>query len=76
MNLGAIITGALFRIGAALFTEKVLVNLIVVLADWAAKRTSNDLDDRLVEALKDALDKQQGKPNTNLYAQVKGDRPG
>lgn len=74
MNVGAILVSVLARISTALFTEKVIINLIVMLAEWVAKRTKTDLDDRLVEILKDALDKDHGKPVKNLYDQVKASR--
>lgn len=74
MNIGAILVGVLARIGTALLTEKVIINLVIILASWLASKTKNDLDDQLVEALKDALDKDHGKPVKNLYDQVKASR--
>jgi len=71
MNVGAVLATVLFRIGTTLFTEKVLMNLLVVLASWLAKRTTNDLDDQLVEAVKGGLDKKSGFPAGNLYDEVK-----
>lgn len=70
MNVGALLVSVLFGLGRALFTEKVLMNLIVLLAEWAAEKTSNDLDDRLVKEVKDGLDKRQGRA-VNLYQEVK-----
>jgi len=74
MNVGAVLATVLFRIGAAIFTEKVLMNLLVILASWLAKRTTNDLDDQLVEAVKEGLDKKSGTPAGNLYDAIKGAR--
>lgn len=70
MNLGSALVSALFRIGRAMLTEKVMVNLVVIMAEWLASRTKNDLDDRLVEAVKEALDKDHGRPG-NLYQEVR-----
>lgn len=70
MNLGTILVGVIARIGTALFTEKVVINLVVILASWLASKTENDLDDQLVEALKDALDKDHGQPR-NLYDDIR-----
>lgn len=70
MNVGSVLVSTLFRILRSMMTEKVLVNLVVILAEWLASRTKNDLDDRLVAAVKDALDKDQGTP-CNLYDEVR-----
>lgn len=59
---------------AAVFTERFLINLVLMLADWLVKRTSNDLDNQLVTQLRYALDKQQGRPVDNLYDRVKSKR--
>jgi len=74
MNIGTVVVSVVFNIIKVLFTEKVLTNLFVILAAWLAKRTSNDLDDQLVSAIKDGLDKKSGKPAGNLYDRVKGAR--
>ena len=74
MNIGAVVVSVLFNLVKVFFTEKVLTNLVVVIASWLAKRTSNDLDDQLVSAIKDGLDKKSGKPAGNLYDRVKGAR--
>lgn len=71
MNVIPILVGVLGRLLTALFTEKVVTNLVVILASWIAKRTSNDLDDQMVEAIKDGLDKKAGKPAGNLYDRIK-----
>jgi hypothetical protein len=70
MSLGSVLVSTLFTIGKALFTEKVLVNLTALLAEWAAKKTSNDLDDRIVQELKRGIDESRGRP-VNLYQEVK-----
>lgn len=71
MQIGSILVSVLFGLLRALFTEKVLTNLVVILASWLVKRTSNDLDDQIVDAIKDGLDKQGGQPAGNLYDRVK-----
>lgn len=70
MNAGALLVSVLFGLGRALFTEKVLINLVVLLAEWAAGKTTNDLDDRVVKEVKEGLDKRQGR-EVNLYQEVK-----
>jgi hypothetical protein len=74
MNIGAILVSTLFTLGRTLFSEKVLLNLVVLLADWAAKKTTNDLDDKIVKELKGGLDKRQGSP-VNLYQSIKSKNP-
>lgn len=56
---------------AAVFTEKFIINLVLLLADWLTKRTSNDLDNQLVTQLRYSLDKQAGRPANNLYERLK-----
>lgn len=70
MSIGPILVSVLFNIGRTLLTEKVLTNLVVLLASWLASKTSNDLDDQIVQTIKDGLDKQNGQPR-NLYQEVK-----
>lgn len=55
---------------AAVLTERFVMNVLVLLASWLASKTKNDLDDQLVEALKDALDKDHGRPR-NLYDEIR-----
>ena len=54
----------------ALLTDKFIINALVLLLEWLASKTSNDMDDRLVQVLKESLDKRGGKP-VNLYQEVK-----
>lgn len=74
MNIGAILVSVLFGLGRALFTEKVLINLVVLLAEWAASKTTNDLDDKIVGELKKGLDENHGRPR-NLYQEIKAKKP-
>ena len=56
----------------SVLTEKVILNFAVILLEWLVKRTSNQLDDQLLRALKDALDNNPAKANTtNLYREIK-----
>jgi len=71
MNIGPILVSVAFNIIKALLTEKVITNLVVIMAEWLAKRSSNDLDDEIVAAIKDGLDKKQGSPVGNLYSNLK-----
>ncbi|HEY9815330.1 MAG TPA: hypothetical protein V6D20_05955 [Candidatus Obscuribacterales bacterium] len=63
--------GVLKTLLATFLTERFLLNLIVLLADWAAKKTSNDLDNKMVDELRKSLDKQEGWQVWNLYEEVK-----
>ena len=44
-------------IGTTLLTEKFIIRLFVIVAEYLAKSTKNDLDDQLVAELKKSLDK-------------------
>lgn len=55
---------------AAVLTERFAMNVLVLLASWLASKTKNDLDDQLVEALKDSLDRDHGQP-MNLYDEIR-----
>lgn len=70
MSLGTILVGVVARIGKTLLTERVIINLVIVLGDWLVKRTSNDLDDKAFKVFKEALDKQYNRP-TNLYRELR-----
>lgn len=71
MNVGAVLIAVVFNILRAMFTEKVITNLVVIMAEWLAKRSSNDLDDQIVSAIKEGLDKKRGAPANNLYNNLK-----
>lgn len=51
-------------------TEKAIANLIAVLLKFVVTKTSNDLDNRILEAVLDGLDKSAGQ-SMNLYDHVK-----
>lgn len=55
---------------SALFTDRFVLNSVVVLLEWLSRRTTNDLDDKLVEQLKQALDKNCGS-EVNLYDELR-----
>lgn len=54
----------------SLFSERFVINLLVLLGEWAVKRWGNDLMGDLFEQFKDSLDRDHGQP-MNLYAEVK-----
>jgi len=70
MNVGLILASVMSSLLRGILTEKVLINLVVILASWLASKTKNDLDDQLVGALKEALDKDHGQPK-NLYRELR-----
>jgi len=71
MNFIPLAISVLTRLLTALLSEKVLINMTVILASWIAKRTDNRLDDQLVQALKDGVSQRQdGRPTGHLYARV------
>ena len=72
--MGKLIVSALAGVGKALLTEKIIINLVLVLAEWLVKRTGNDLDDKILAVVKEALDKRQGKSVGNLYDAIKAAR--
>ena len=55
---------------ATVFTEKFLVNVLVILAEWAVKRWGNDLAGDLFRQFKEALDRDHGQP-MNLYDEIR-----
>lgn len=73
--MGATLVKMLFSIGTTMLTEKVLMNFILITASWLAKKTSTDLDDNLVLAIKNGLDKKNGVPQGNIYDNVKATVP-
>lgn len=73
--MGTVIAKTLFTIGASVFTEKVLMNLLVIIATWLARKTTNDLDDQMVAAIKQGLDHSGGVKQGNLYDKVKATAP-
>lgn len=73
--MGSVIAKTLFTVGATMFTEKVMMNLLLILATWLAKKTSTDLDDNLVVAIKNGLDQKNGVPQGNIYDNVKATVP-
>lgn len=44
-------------IGTSLLTEKFVIRMFLIVAEYLAKSSKNDLDDQLVEALKENLKK-------------------
>ena len=73
--MGATLVKMLFTVGTTLFTEKVLMNLLLIMAAWLAKKTSTDLDDKLVVALREGVDKKNGVPQGNVYDNIKAEIP-
>ena len=73
--MGATLTKILFTVGTTLLTEKVLINLLLILASWLAKKTTTDLDDNLVVALREGLEKKNGVAQSNVYDNVKAKLP-
>lgn len=66
----ALAAGVISRLVTSLLTERFVINVAILLLEWLVKRTENDLDDRLLEHLKDALDNDHGTP-LNLYDEIK-----
>lgn len=56
----------------AIFTEKFLINVFLLLAEWLARRTETDVDDKIVAQLREALGKSRGQPTRNLYKEIGG----
>ena len=47
--------GLMLKIGMKLLTEKFIIKTALVFADFLAGKTDNKLDDKLVDALREAL---------------------
>jgi len=56
MAMNAIATAILKTLLTKLFTEKVLINVFIKVAEYLVTKTSNDLDDKLVIEIKAALE--------------------
>ena len=41
----------------SMLTEKMILKLTLMLLEWAADRTSNEVDDKVVEMMKEQLNK-------------------
>lgn len=55
---------------ATVLTERFIMNVLVLLAEWAVKRWGNDLAADLFQQFKDALDRDHGQPR-NLYDDIR-----
>lgn len=66
----AVVIKVLQSVLASILTEKVLINLIILLAERVVQSTENDLDNQILREFKDALDRNHGTPG-NLYKSVK-----
>jgi hypothetical protein len=52
----AILAGTAKTLLISLLSERVIIRVFVEVADWLAKRSSNDLDDKLVKTLRTRLE--------------------
>lgn len=59
---------------ATVLTEKFVMNVLVILAEWAVKRWGNDLAADLFRQFRDALDRDHGQP-MNLYNEIRDRDP-
>lgn len=66
----AIAARVLASVMAAILTERFLVNVLVILAEWAVNRWGNDLASDLFQQFKESLDKDHGQP-MNLYDEIR-----
>lgn len=55
---------------AAVLTERFIMNVLVLLAEWAVNQWGNDLAADLFQQFKDALDRDHGQPR-NLYDDIR-----
>lgn len=59
---------------AAVLTERFVMNVLVLLAEWAVNRWGNDLAGDLFEQFKLALDRDGGQ-QMNLYDEIRHKEP-
>lgn len=60
---------------ATMLTERFVMNVLVILAEWAVKRWGNDLAGDLFRQFKESLDRNHGQP-MNLYNEIRDRDPG
>ena len=53
--LGAVVLGASKTLLLSLLSEKVILKLTLEILEWAAKRSSNSIDDKLVQMMRERL---------------------
>ena len=53
--LGAVVLGASKTLLVSLLTERVILKLTLEILEWASKRNSNKIDDRVVELMRERL---------------------
>lgn len=68
---GTKLTTFLARIGTILFTERVLMNLVVLLTAWLIEKNSSDLDKGTLELMRNQMNRKDGKRVKNLYKGVR-----
>tara|TARA_R110000744_G_scaffold210123_1_gene329180 strand:- start:131 stop:322 length:192 start_codon:yes stop_codon:yes gene_type:complete len=57
--LGTVLLGATKTMVISMLSEKIILKLGLEIAEWAAKRSSNKIDDRLVLLMKEQLQETQ-----------------
>lgn len=68
----ALLARTLLSVLTSVLTERFILNVLVLLAEWAVRRWGNDLAEDLFAQFKQALDRQEGQP-ANLYTQIRRD---
>ena len=53
--LGAVVLGASKTMIVSMLSEKIVLKLTLEILEWLAKRTTNQVDDRLVEMMRERL---------------------
>ena len=53
--IATIFMGTAKTLMVSLFTERMILKVMLMLAEWACARTSNSIDDKLVEDIKSKL---------------------
>ena len=60
MIISTILMGTAKTLMLSMFTEKMILQMILTLAEWACDKTTNSIDDKIVEDFKAKLE-QDGK---------------
>ena len=59
--MGKILVSMASIIISKIFTEKILIKILIKLGDFLVKKTTNDLDDKVWGEVKKALEEPEGK---------------
>ena len=62
-----LLTGTAKTLVVSMLSERVLLGVLVMLSEWAAAKSTNSLDDRLVIEMKTKSSRRMGKSKWSAY---------